>query len=151
MCLMKKRPVPLCFFRGKLTVFTVLCEQYQPSLKRDPMYNEVSVKKSGVSAHESCIKANFSDGTVARHVCHMHNGWIIMSPTCCCGIFHRVAFLFHVFWSLGFRLICQHLSRRACFGRWHQSRRLLLISFQSPDSAVIVSVLLFSCSFSVAF
>lgn len=74
MCLMKKRPVPLCFFRGKLTVFTVLCEQYQPSLKRDPMYNEVSVKKSGVSAHESCIKANFSDGTVARHVCHMHNG-----------------------------------------------------------------------------
>jgi len=26
---------------GKLTVFTVLCEQYQPSLKRDPMYNEV--------------------------------------------------------------------------------------------------------------
>lgn len=32
------------FFRGKLTVFTVLCEQYQPSLKRDPMYNEVSVE-----------------------------------------------------------------------------------------------------------
>lgn len=32
-----------CFLsRGKLTVFTVLCEQYQPSLKRDPMYNEVS-------------------------------------------------------------------------------------------------------------
>lgn len=29
-------------FRGKLTVFTVLCEQYQPSLRRDPMYNEVS-------------------------------------------------------------------------------------------------------------
>ncbi|NWI71241.1 GET4 protein, partial [Todus mexicanus] len=30
-----------CFLsRGKLTVFTVLCEQYQPSLKRDPMYNE---------------------------------------------------------------------------------------------------------------
>ncbi|NWS98165.1 GET4 protein, partial [Mionectes macconnelli] len=28
------------FSRGKLTVFTVLCEQYQPSLKRDPMYNE---------------------------------------------------------------------------------------------------------------
>lgn len=28
-------------FRGKLTVFTVLCEQYQPSLRRDPMYNEV--------------------------------------------------------------------------------------------------------------
>ena len=27
--------------RGKLTVFTVLCEQYQPSLRRDPMYNEV--------------------------------------------------------------------------------------------------------------
>lgn len=27
-------------FRGKLTVFTVLCEQYQPSLRRDPMYNE---------------------------------------------------------------------------------------------------------------
>ncbi|MBN3290711.1 GET4 protein, partial [Polypterus senegalus] len=26
---------------GKLTVFTVLCEQYQLSLKRDPMYNEV--------------------------------------------------------------------------------------------------------------
>ncbi|RMC17680.1 hypothetical protein DUI87_05344 [Hirundo rustica rustica] len=26
--------------QGKLTVFTVLCEQYQPSLKRDPMYNE---------------------------------------------------------------------------------------------------------------
>ncbi|XP_043567269.1 Golgi to ER traffic protein 4 homolog [Chiloscyllium plagiosum] len=25
---------------GKLTVFTVLCEQYQPSLKRDPMYIE---------------------------------------------------------------------------------------------------------------
>nr|XP_017511861.1 Golgi to ER traffic protein 4 homolog isoform X2 [Manis javanica] len=25
---------------GKLTVFTVLCEQYQPSLRRDPMYNE---------------------------------------------------------------------------------------------------------------
>uniref|UniRef100_A0A8C6SLF5 Golgi to ER traffic protein 4 homolog n=1 Tax=Neogobius melanostomus TaxID=47308 RepID=A0A8C6SLF5_9GOBI len=25
---------------GKLTVFTVLCEQYQPSLKRDPMYND---------------------------------------------------------------------------------------------------------------
>ncbi|XP_028669848.1 Golgi to ER traffic protein 4 homolog [Erpetoichthys calabaricus] len=25
---------------GKLTVFTVLCEQYQLSLKRDPMYNE---------------------------------------------------------------------------------------------------------------
>uniref|UniRef100_A0A4W4H8T2 Golgi to ER traffic protein 4 homolog n=2 Tax=Electrophorus electricus TaxID=8005 RepID=A0A4W4H8T2_ELEEL len=25
---------------GKLAVFTVLCEQYQPSLKRDPMYNE---------------------------------------------------------------------------------------------------------------
>ena len=36
--------VVLCLFlhRGKLTVFTVLCEQYQPSLKRDPMYNEVS-------------------------------------------------------------------------------------------------------------
>lgn len=31
------------FCRGKLTVFTVLCEQYQPSLKRDPMYNEVSL------------------------------------------------------------------------------------------------------------
>lgn len=31
---------PVCF-RGKLTVFTVLCEQYQPSLRRDPMYNEV--------------------------------------------------------------------------------------------------------------
>ncbi|XP_040490563.1 Golgi to ER traffic protein 4 homolog isoform X3 [Ursus maritimus] len=32
---------PLCScFRGKLTVFTVLCEQYQPSLRRDPMYNE---------------------------------------------------------------------------------------------------------------
>lgn len=30
-----------CRFRGKLTVFTVLCEQYQPSLRRDPMYNEV--------------------------------------------------------------------------------------------------------------
>lgn len=27
---------------GKLAVFTVLCEQYQPSLRRDPMYNEVS-------------------------------------------------------------------------------------------------------------
>lgn len=27
--------------RGKLTVFTVLCEQYQPALRRDPMYNEV--------------------------------------------------------------------------------------------------------------
>lgn len=26
---------------GKLAVFTVLCEQYQPSLRRDPMYNEV--------------------------------------------------------------------------------------------------------------
>ncbi|XP_057604323.1 Golgi to ER traffic protein 4 homolog isoform X1 [Hippopotamus amphibius kiboko] len=25
---------------GKLTVFTVLCEQYQPSLRRDPMYRE---------------------------------------------------------------------------------------------------------------
>ncbi|XP_016044592.2 Golgi to ER traffic protein 4 homolog isoform X2 [Erinaceus europaeus] len=25
---------------GKLTVFTVLCEQYQPSLRRDPMYTE---------------------------------------------------------------------------------------------------------------
>ncbi|XP_037670012.1 Golgi to ER traffic protein 4 homolog isoform X2 [Choloepus didactylus] len=25
---------------GKLTVFTVLCEQYQPSLRRDPMYSE---------------------------------------------------------------------------------------------------------------
>ncbi|OWK11534.1 GET4, partial [Cervus elaphus hippelaphus] len=25
---------------GKLTVFTVLCEQYQPALRRDPMYNE---------------------------------------------------------------------------------------------------------------
>ncbi|XP_045142000.1 Golgi to ER traffic protein 4 homolog isoform X2 [Echinops telfairi] len=25
---------------GKLTVFTVLCEQYQPSLRRDPMYHE---------------------------------------------------------------------------------------------------------------
>ncbi|KAM5131380.1 Golgi to ER traffic protein 4 homolog isoform 3-T3 [Callospermophilus lateralis] len=25
---------------GKLAVFTVLCEQYQPSLRRDPMYNE---------------------------------------------------------------------------------------------------------------
>lgn len=35
-----------CFLsRGKLTVFTVLCEQYQPSLKRDPMYNEVSYWK----------------------------------------------------------------------------------------------------------
>ncbi|XP_008046490.1 Golgi to ER traffic protein 4 homolog [Carlito syrichta] len=25
---------------GKLAVFTVLCEQYQPALRRDPMYNE---------------------------------------------------------------------------------------------------------------
>lgn len=35
-------PCPVSRFRGKLTVFTVLCEQYQPSLRRDPMYNEVS-------------------------------------------------------------------------------------------------------------
>lgn len=33
------QPLSLC--RGKLRVFTVLCEQYQPSLRRDPMYNEV--------------------------------------------------------------------------------------------------------------
>lgn len=36
--------------RGKLTVFTVLCEQYQPSLRRDPMYNEVSLARGGRSA-----------------------------------------------------------------------------------------------------
>lgn len=41
------------FFRGKLTVFTVLCEQYQPSLKRDPMYNEVSVVS--VQLHTVCL------------------------------------------------------------------------------------------------
>lgn len=44
----------MCFlpFSGKLTVFTVLCEQYQPSLKRDPMYNEVSVSiNSALSDH----------------------------------------------------------------------------------------------------
>uniref|UniRef100_A0A8D1UQJ0 Golgi to ER traffic protein 4 homolog n=1 Tax=Sus scrofa TaxID=9823 RepID=A0A8D1UQJ0_PIG len=29
---------------GKLAVFTVLCEQYQPSLRRDPMYNEVRAR-----------------------------------------------------------------------------------------------------------
>ena len=28
------------FFSGKLPTFTVLCEQYQPSLKRDPVYLE---------------------------------------------------------------------------------------------------------------
>ncbi|XP_050640220.1 Golgi to ER traffic protein 4 homolog isoform X1 [Macaca thibetana thibetana] len=32
---------------GKLTVFTVLCEQYQPSLRRDPMYNEVRAQGWG--------------------------------------------------------------------------------------------------------
>lgn len=43
-CVCLKMICFVCFrsFRGKLTVFTVLCEQYQPSLKRDPMYNEVS-------------------------------------------------------------------------------------------------------------
>ena len=30
--------------RGKVAVFTILCEQYQPSLKRDPDFNEVSTK-----------------------------------------------------------------------------------------------------------
>lgn len=40
-----------CFLsRGKLTVFTVLCEQYQPSLKRDPMYNEVSHSLTGFNS-----------------------------------------------------------------------------------------------------
>lgn len=28
------------FFSGQVTRFTVLCEQYQPSLKRDPSYRE---------------------------------------------------------------------------------------------------------------
>lgn len=37
----------LSCFRGKLTVFTVLCEQYQPSLRRDPMYNEVRLRALG--------------------------------------------------------------------------------------------------------
>lgn len=38
---MQTEPDLLLCSRGKLTVFTVLCEQYQPSLRRDPMYNEV--------------------------------------------------------------------------------------------------------------
>ncbi len=33
-------------FRGKVAVFTILCEQYQPSLRRDPSYTEVSVHSS---------------------------------------------------------------------------------------------------------
>lgn len=51
-CVCLKMMCFVCFrsFRGKLTVFTVLCEQYQPSLKRDPMYNEVS----GSIASSSC-------------------------------------------------------------------------------------------------
>ena len=31
-------------YRGKVAAFTILCEQYQPSLKRDPACNEVSTK-----------------------------------------------------------------------------------------------------------
>ena len=38
---MAAEPSPAVCSRGKLTVFTVLCEHYQPSLRRDPMYNEV--------------------------------------------------------------------------------------------------------------
>lgn len=37
------------FFRGKVAVFTILCEQYQTSLKRDPAYNDVSI-----SQHHRC-------------------------------------------------------------------------------------------------
>ena len=40
----------LYLFRGTLTVFTVLCEQYQPSLRREPMYNEVRVNKTLLDA-----------------------------------------------------------------------------------------------------
>lgn len=29
----------LLLFRGKVAVFTVLCEKYQPTLSRDPVYN----------------------------------------------------------------------------------------------------------------
>lgn len=36
---------------GKLAVFTVLCEQYQPSLRRDPMYNEVRLLHLAVAPH----------------------------------------------------------------------------------------------------
>ena len=35
-------------YRGKVSVFTVLCEQYQPTLQRDPTYNEVSFNKSSL-------------------------------------------------------------------------------------------------------
>lgn len=30
----------MSYFSGKLTVFTVLCERYQPIIKRDPTYTE---------------------------------------------------------------------------------------------------------------
>lgn len=36
---------------GKLAVFTVLCEQYQPSLRRDPMYNEVRLLPLAEAPH----------------------------------------------------------------------------------------------------
>ena len=35
--------VMILSFRGNLTVFTVLCEQYDYSLKRDPSYHDVSI------------------------------------------------------------------------------------------------------------
>ena len=34
----------LLIFSGKLAAFTVLCEQYQPSLRRDPSYSDYLAK-----------------------------------------------------------------------------------------------------------
>lgn len=33
-------------------MFTVLCEQYQPSLRRDPMYNEVRLPTWAVAGRK---------------------------------------------------------------------------------------------------
>ena len=47
-------------YRGKVAVFTILCEQYQPSLKRDPDCNEVSVK-STIHEFPACNEIGYND------------------------------------------------------------------------------------------
>ena len=56
----------LVFRKGSLSQFTVLCEKYQPSIERDPVYKEVCfasmMKNCNMHKYYAKIKAIFKFG-----------------------------------------------------------------------------------------
>lgn len=63
---------------GKLAVFTVLCEQYQPSLRRDPMYNEVRLLHLAEAPHLGSSLEEGAERAAPAGPC----GWVHLLTYC---------------------------------------------------------------------